>query len=175
MLTLEDKKAIVASVAEQAGVAQSAIAAEYRGLTVAEMTDLRARARQAGVYLRVVKNTLARRAVRDTEFACMEESFSGPLLLAFSGEEPAAAARILTDFAKEHDKLVIRVVALRGRLLAPEDAKKLAAMPTKDEAISRLMATMKAPIEKLARTLAEPGNKLARTLAAVRDQKQQAA
>lgn len=175
MLTLEDKKAIVADVAEQASLAQSAIAAEYRGLSVSQMTELRARAREAGVYMRVVKNTLARRAVEDTEFACMRDSFSGPLVLAFSGEEPAAAARVLTDFAKANDQLVIRIVALRGQLLAPEDAKKLADMPTKDEAISRLMATMKAPVEKLARTLKEPPNKLARALTAVRDQKQQAA
>lgn len=175
MLTLEDKKAIVSDVAGQASGAQSAIAADYRGLSVAQMTELRSKAREAGVYMRVVKNTLARRAVEDTEFACMRDSFAGPLVLAFSNEEPAAAARVMTDFAKTNDKLVIKVVALRGQLLAPEDAKKLASLPTKDEAISRLMATMKAPVEQLARTLKEPPNKLARALAAVRDRKQQAA
>ncbi len=174
MLTLEDKKAIVAEVAERARQAHSAIAAEYRGLTVAEMTELRRSAREAGVYLRVVKNTLARRALEGTEFDCMRESLSGPLLLAFSGEEPAAPARVLTDFAKEHEQLVIRIVALRGKLLAPEDAERLAKMPTRDEAIAMLMSVMKAPVEKLARTLAEPANKLARTLAAVRDQKEAA-
>ncbi len=174
MLTLEDKKAIVAEVAERARQAHSAIAAEYRGLTVAEMTELRRSAREAGVYLRVVKNTLARRALEGTEFDCMRESLSGPLLLAFSGEEPAAPARVLTDFAKEHEQLVIRIVALRGKLLAPEDAERLAKMPTRDEAIAMLMSVMKAPVEKLARTLAEPANKLACTLAAVRDQKEAA-
>lgn len=175
MLSLEDKKAIVADVARQASSAQSAIAAEYSGLSVEELTELRRNARQSGVYLRVVKNTLARRAVSDTEFACMQKGFVGPLILAFSHEEPAAAARVMTDFARAHEKLVIKVVALRGRLLAPEDAKKLAQMPTKDEAISQLMAALKAPVGKFVRTLAEPANKLARTIAAVRDQKQEAA
>jgi len=175
LLSLEDKKAIVADVARQASIAQSAIAAEYSGLTVEELTELRRNARQSGVYLRVVKNTLARRAVSESEFACMQDGFVGPLILAFSTEEPAAAARVMTDFAKVHEKLIIKIVALRGKLLAPEDAKKLAQMPTKDEAISQLMAVMKAPIGKLVRTLAEPANKLARTVAAVRDQKQAAA
>lgn len=174
MLSMEDKKAIVADVAAQAAVAQSAIAAEYSGLTVEQMTMLRHKAREAGVYMRVVKNTLARRGVADTEFACMQDGLSGPLILAFSGEEPAAAARVLTAFAKDNDKLVIKVVALRGKLLAPQDAKRLAEMPTRDEAISLLMAAMKAPIGKFVRTLAEPANKLARTVAAVRDQKQAA-
>ncbi len=174
MLTLEDKKAIVADVALRAQAAHAAIAAEYRGLTVADMTELRSKAREAGVYLRVVKNTLARRALEGTEFDCMRQSLSGPLLLAFSGEEPAAPARVLTDFAKAHDQLVIRVVALRGKLLEPGDAERLAKMPTKDEAIAMLMGVMKAPVEKLVRTLAEPANKLARTLAAVRDQKEAA-
>ena len=174
MLTLEDKKAIVADVAQRAEAAYSAIAAEYRGLTVADMTALRSNAREAGVYVRVVKNTLARRALENTEFDCMRESLSGPLLLAFSGDEPAAPARVLTEFAKENDQLVIKVVALRGKLLEAKDAERLAKMPTKDEAIGMLMAVMKAPVEKLARTLAEPANKLARTLAAVREQKEAA-
>jgi large subunit ribosomal protein L10 len=175
LLSLEDKKAIVADVAREASAAQSAIAAEYSGLTVEALTDLRRKARQSGVYLRVVKNTLARKAVAETEFACMQDGLIGPLILAFSKEEPAAAARILTDFAKTNEKLIIKVVALRGKLLAPEDAKRLAQMPTKNEAISQLMAVMKAPIGKFVRTLAEPANKLARTVAAVRDQKQAAA
>lgn len=175
MLSLEDKKAIVADVAREASAAQSAIAAEYSGLTVEALTDLRRKARQSGVYLRVVKNTLARKAVAETEFACMQEGFVGPLILALSKEDPAAAARVLTDFAKTNEKLIIKVVALRGKLLAPEDAKRLAQMPTKNEAISQLMAVMKAPIGKFVRTLAEPANKLARTVAAVRDQKQAAA
>lgn len=172
MLSLEEKKAIVADVAARAVSAQSAIAAEYSGLTVEQLTKLRNSARQAGVYLRVVKNTLARRAVADTEFACIQDSLTGPLILALSTEEPGAAARVMTDFAKDNDKLVIKVVALPGRLLQPADAKRLASLPTRNEAISQLMAVMKAPIGKFVRTLAEPANKLARTVAAVRDQKQ---
>lgn len=175
MLSLDEKKVIVAEVASRAATAQSAIAAEYSGLTVDQLTRLRSKAREAGVYMRVVKNTLARRAVADTEFACMQDGLTGPLMLAFSIDDPAAAARVMTDFAKENEKLVIRVVALRGKLLEPGDAKRLADMPTRDEAIGLLMAAMQAPIAKLVRTLAEPANKLARTIDAVRDQKQQAA
>ena len=171
MLTLEDKKAIVADVASYAEVAQSAVGAEYSGLTVDQMTQLRVNARQAGVYLRVVKNTLAKRAVAGTEFECIQDSLTGPLVLAFSHTEPAAAARVINDFAKTNDKLIVRIVALRGRLLAPGDVGVLAKMPTKDEAISQLMSVMKAPVQKFVSTLAEPGNKFARTLAAVRDQK----
>jgi len=174
LLTVEDKKAIVAEVTSNAMIAQSAIAADYSGLSVDAMTRLRSNARQAGVYLRVIKNTLARRAVEDTEFACIRDSLTGPLIYAFSPDEPAAAARVLNDFAKDNEQLVVKVVALRGKLLSPGDIKKLASMPTRDEAISQLMAVMKAPVEKLARTLAEPNNKLARTIAAIRDQKQAA-
>jgi len=174
LLSLEDKKAIIAEVAANAVNAQSAIAAEYSGLTVGDMTKLRANARQADVYLRVVKNTLARRGVENTEFACIGDSLAGPLVLAFSRTDPAAAARVFNDFAKGNEKLVIKVVALRGRLLSPGDLKMLASLPTKEEAIGKLMAVMKAPVEKLVRTMAEPTNKLARTIAAIRDQKQAA-
>ena len=171
MLTLEQKKVIVAEVEEVAKTAQSAIAAEYRGLTVDDMTKLRAEARNSGVYLRVVKNTLARRALQDTEFACMSEELKGPLVLAFSQEDPASAARIIKDFAKENDKLAVKVIALGGKLLAPGDLNALASMPTKDQSISMLMSVMKAPVEKFVRTLAEPTAKMVRTVAAVRDQK----
>ena len=171
-LNLEDKKSIVAEVNVIAADALSAIAAEYRGLTVEEMTELRVRARQGGVYLRVVKNTLARRALEGTEFECMNEGLVGPLVLAFSQEDPGAAARLIKDFAKEHDKLVTRLVSVGGELLAAGDIERLASMPTRDQAISMLMAVMKAPVEKLARTLNEVPGKLVRTVAAVRDQKQ---
>ena len=171
MLTLEDKKAIVADVASYAESAVSTVGAEYSGLTVEQMTQLRANARNAGVYLRVVKNTLAKRAVMGTEFECIKDSLTGPLVLAFSRDEPAAAAKLINDFSKDNDKLIVRIVALRGKLLSPADVSVLAKMPTKDEAISQLMSVMKAPIQKFVSTLAEPGNKLARTLAAVRDQK----
>ena len=171
MLTLEQKKVIVAEVEEVAKTAQSAIAAEYRGLTVDDMTKLRAEARNSGVYLRVVKNTLARRALQETEFACMSDELKGPLVLAFSQEDPASAARIIKDFAKENDKLAVKVIALGGKLLAPGDLNALASMPTKDQAIGMLMSVMKAPVEKFVRTLAEPTAKMVRTVAAVRDQK----
>ena len=174
LLTLEQKKTIVAEVEDVAKTAQSAIAAEYRGLSVGEMTKLRAEARNAGVYLRVVKNTLARRALETTDYSCMNESLTGPLLLLFSNEDPASGARVVRDFAKEHDKLVVKVVALNGKLLPAGGIESLASMPTRDQAIGMLMSVMKAPIEKLVRTLAEPTNKLARTVAAVRDQKESA-
>jgi large subunit ribosomal protein L10 len=174
LLSLEEKKAIVADVAARAATAHSAIAAEYAGLTVGQMTKLRVKARETGVYLRVVKNTLARRAVADTSFACMQEALTGPLVLALSLDDPGSAARLMTEFAKENDKLVIRVVALPGQLLTAEDAKRLASLPTRDEAIAQLMGVMKAPIGKFVRTMAEPANKLARTIAAIRDQKQAA-
>lgn len=175
MLTRQEKEAIIAEVAAVAQNAQSAIAAEYRGLTVEQMTKLRVNARNSGVYLRVVKNTLARRALTGTGYESMGDSLTGPLVLAFSQEDPAAAARIMRDFAKESDKLVVKAIALSGRLLTPGDLAALATMPTRDEAISKLMAVMKAPIEKLARTLKAPADKLVRTIAAVREQKQSAA
>jgi len=174
VLTLEEKKSIVAEVAEVAGRAQSVIAADYCGLTVEEMTQLRSEARKAGVYLRVVKNTLARRAVEETEFACLQSSLVGPLVLAFSTEDPAAGARVFKEFAKEHDKLEVKVIALGGKLLGPGDLEALASMPTRDEAIGMLMAVMKAPVEKFVRTLAAPQTKLVRTFAALRDKKEAA-
>jgi large subunit ribosomal protein L10 len=173
-LSLEEKKAVVSEVAVIAQEAHSAVAAEYSGLTVEEMTDLRVKARQGGVYLRVVKNTLAKRAVEGTDFECMKDGLVGPLLLAFSQEEPGAAARLVKDFAKEHDSLVPKLVAFGGEMLNASDLDRLAKMPTRDQAISLLMAVMKAPSEKLVRTLNEVPGKLVRTVAAVRDQKQSA-
>ncbi len=173
-LTLEAKKAIVNEVAEIAMSAPSAIAAEYAGISVAEMTNLRKAARKAGVYLRVVRNTLARRALENTKFDCMREGLIGPLLLAFSKEEPGAAAKVIRNFAKENDKLVVKLVALDGQLLKPSDLDALANLPSYDQAISMLMGVIIAPIATLARTLAAPHAKLVRTIAAVRDQKQAA-
>ena len=174
-LTLEQKKAVVAEVSEIAAVAHSAIAAEYRGMTVEQLTDLRSRARGQGVYLRVVKNTLARRALEGTDFACMSEGLVGPLMLAFSQEDPGSAARLLDEFGKDHDKLVVKLVSIGGQLLDASELKRLAKLPTKDQAISQLMSVMKAPISKLASTLNEVPSKLVRVLAAVKDQKQQSA
>ncbi len=171
-LTLERKKAIVAEVAEVAARAQSAVAAEYRGLTALEMVALHKAARETRVYLKVVKNTLARRAVQGTPFEPLGEALEGPLLLAFSLEGPGDAARVIRAFAKEHEKLRPRLVAVEGKVLPPEGLEQLASLPTREEAIARLMAVMKAPIEKLVRTLAEPHARLVRLLAAIRDQKQ---
>ncbi|MGC9457199.1 MAG: 50S ribosomal protein L10 [Halothiobacillaceae bacterium] len=173
-LTLEEKKLVVAEVAEVASKAYSAVGAEYRGLTVEQMTAMRVKARESGVFLRVVKNTLAKRAIAGTEFECMAEGLTGPLVLAFSMEDPGGAARLMRDFSKEFDKLEVKLVALSGQLLPAADLERVASLPTRDEAISMLMSVMQAPVTKLARTLNEVPGKLVRTVAAVRDQKQAA-
>lgn len=173
-LNLEAKKAIVTEVAEVARQALSAVAADYRGLTVAEMNDLRIKARNSGVYLRVVRNTLACRAVEGTDFECMKEGLLGPLVLAFSQEEPGAAARLIRDYVKTNDKLEVKLLSIGGKALEPHQLDALAKLPSKDESIAMLMRVMNAPIEKFVRTLAAPHTQLVRTLAAVRDQKQAA-
>jgi len=174
-LSLDDKKTIVAEVAEIASGAHSAVAAEYLGLSAAQMTELRAKARNDKVYVRVVKNTLARRAVEGTDFECMQEAFVGPLLLAFSQEDPGAAARVIEEFVKGNEKLVVKAVSIGGQLMDASAIKRLASMPNKEQAIAMLMSVMKAPITKFARTLNEPHAKLVRTVAAIRDQKQASA
>ncbi len=173
-LNFEQKQAVVAEVSEVAKNALSAVAAEYRGLTVEELTDLRVKARQGGVYVKVAKNTLVRRAVEGTDFECMSESLTGPLLLAFSMEDPGAAARLVKDYAKEHDLLVAKTVAMGGQLFDASELERLSKLPTYDQAIAMLMGVMKAPVEKFVRTLAEPHTKMVRTFAAVRDAKQPA-
>lgn len=169
-LNIEAKKAVVAEVSAVASTAQSAVAAEYRGLTVAEMTALRVAARNADVYLKVVKNTLARRAVEGTTFECMRGSFNGPLVLAFSREDPGAAARVVKAFAKEHDKLVTVALSVGGELYGAGDLDRLASLPTLDEARATLLSVFLAPATQLVRTLAEPGAMLARILQARGDQ-----
>jgi large subunit ribosomal protein L10 len=173
-LRFAEKEAIVAEVADVAKRAYSAIGAEYRGLTVGQMTALRVEARKAGVYVRVVKNTLARRALEGTDFACIREALTGPLVLAFSREDPGSAARVAETFAKQNEHFKVKIVSIGGRLLGPEDLGKLAKMPTYGEAISLVMATMKAPVQKLAATMIEVPGKLVRTIAAVRDAKEAA-
>ena len=173
-LNIEQKKAVVAELSDVAGKALAAVAAEYRGLTVEEMTDLRAKARAGGVFLKVAKNTLVRRAVEGTEDECLQESLTGPLLFAFSMEDPGAAARLVKDYSKDHDKLIAKLVAVGGELYGASELERLSSLPTYDQAIAMLMGVMKAPIEKFVRTLAEPHAKLVRTVAAVRDQKQAA-
>ena len=174
-LNLEDKKALVAEVAEVAAQAQSVVAAEYRGLTVSQMTELRAKARKQGVYVRVVKNTLARKALAGTSFEAVGPKLKGPLVLAFSKDDPGAAARVVKDFAKANDKLVATLVSLGGQVLPPKDLDAVASLPTREQALSMLLGTLKAPSQKLVSTLAAVPSKLVRTLAAVRDQKQAAA
>ncbi len=173
-LNIAQKKAIVAEVAEVAKGAHSAIGAEYRGLSVEQMTRLRAEAHKEGVYVRVVKNTLARRALIDTDFACMREGLTGPLVLAFSQQDPGSAARVVETFAKSNDKLQVKLIAIGGKLLPPTEFATLAKMPTYDEAVSQLMAVMKAPVQKLAATINEVPGKFVRTLAAIRDAKEAA-
>lgn len=168
-LRLDDKKAMVAEVAGVAAKAQSVVAAEYRGLTVSQMTSLRSKARSSGVYLRVVKNTLARKAIAGTQFECVGKSLKGPLILAFSQDDPGAAARLVKAFAKDNDKLVPTVVSLGGVALSAKDLDKVAGLPTLDIARATLLGALQAPIGKLVRTLAEPHAKVVRVLAAYAD------
>jgi large subunit ribosomal protein L10 len=170
-LTFDEKKAVVAEVADVANSAHAAVAAEYRGLSVFEITQLRQQARAQNVYLKVVKNTLARRAVEGTEFECLNEGLTGPLMLAFSTEDPGSAARVIKDFARTHSKLEVRMVAIGGQLFGPEELERVANLPTREEALSQLAATFRAPLDKFARTLNEVPGKLVRTVEAVRMQK----
>lgn len=169
-LRLEDKKAFVKEVNAVAVDSVTAVAAEYRGLTVSEMTTLRAEARNAGVYMRVVKNSLARRAIQGTEFECMQDTLKGPLLLAFSKEDPGAAARIIKNFAKDHVALKAVSLSAGGQLLEASELARLAELPTLDQARAMLLGVMMAPMSKLVRTLAEPPAMLARTLSARAEQ-----
>jgi large subunit ribosomal protein L10 len=171
-LKLNDKKEIVAEVAKVASNAVSVVAAEYRGLTAAEMTDLRVSARKQNVRLRIVRNTLARIALKGTDYECLSDSLTGPILLAFSSDEPGATARLMRDFAKDHDKLLVKAISLGGQVYDKSQLDSVAKLPSKPEAIAKLMSVMQAPISKLVRTMAEPQAKLVRTLAAIRDTKQ---
>src|SRR2546423_5049504 len=147
-LNLQDKKALVAEVAEVAARAQSVVAAEYRGLTVGQMTELRAKARRQGVYMRVVKNTLARKALAGTSFESVGPKLKGPLVLAFSRDDPGAAARVVKDFAKAHDKLVATLVSLGGQVLSAAELERVASLPTREQALSMLLGVLKAPMTK---------------------------
>jgi large subunit ribosomal protein L10 len=164
-LSIEAKRELVEEVSQVAASAHSAVAAEYRGLSVGEMTELRVQARQSDVYLKVVKNTLAKRAVEGTDFECLKSSLSGPLILAFSREDPGAAARVIKGFSKDHEHLKAVAVALGGELYSAADLDRVAALPTLDEARAKLLGTLMAPLSQFVRTLAEPPAMLARTLA----------
>ncbi|MBQ85533.1 MAG: 50S ribosomal protein L10 [Gammaproteobacteria bacterium] len=174
-IRLEDKQQIVSEVNQAASSALSAVLADYRGVTVEDMTALRKNARENKVYLRVVRNTLLKRAVADTEFECIQEVLMGPTILALSQEDPGAAARVLKDFAKGNDDFEIKALSVGGQLMDASQIDVLAKLPTLDQARSMLMSVMLAPVTKLARTMNEVPSKVARAVAAVRDQKQDVA
>ncbi len=174
VLRLDDKKAIVAEVAAIAATAVSAIATDYRGLTVEQMTALRAKARKSGVYLKVVRNTLACKALAGTSFSCLEKMLTGPLFLAFTQDDPGSLARLLKDALKAYEKLTVKALVLGGQLLDPSNLDKIADLPTREQALAMLASVLQAPLTKLVRTLAEPYAQLARVIAQVRDKKQTA-
>ncbi len=172
-LNLEQKKAVVSEVAEQIANANATILAEYRGLSVTQMTGLRTAAKEAGVFVRIVKNTLARRVVAGSQFECLQDHLVGPLALATS-EDPVAVAKVLSEFAKQNDRLQIKVGAMNGAVLNSTEIAALAKLPGRDELLAKLVATMQAPVQKFVSTLNEVPSKWVRTLAAVRDSKQAA-
>lgn len=174
-IRLNEKQQIVAEVNEAAKSALSAVIADYHGTTVEEMTALRKTARENNVYLRVVRNTLLKRAVEGTEYECLSEALVGPTILAFSQDDPGAAARVLKDFAKENEEFEVKALAVSGNLLPASQIDALAKLPTYDQAIAMLMSVILAPVTKLARTVIEVPSKVTRGVAAVRDQKQEAA
>jgi large subunit ribosomal protein L10 len=173
-LNLEQKQAVVAEVSAQLAKAQAVILAEYRSIPVRDMTELRKKARGSGVYLRVLKNTLARRAVAGTPFKGLTEKMVGPLAYGISSD-PVAAAKVLQEFARDHDKFVIKAGAMPNVMMSAREVAELARLPSRKELLAKLVATLQAPIAKFVRTLNEVPGKFARTLAAVRDQKQQQA
>jgi len=172
-LNLQQKEAMVAEVAKEISAAQAVVLAENRGMAVADMTQLRAKARASGIYFRVIKNTLVRRAVVDTPFAKLADKMSGPLAYGI-GTDPVAVAKVLSDFAKGNEKFVIRAGAMPGQVMSAKDVAALASLPPRAELLAKLAGTMQAPIAKLVRTLNEVPSKFVRALAAVRDSKQAA-
>ena len=171
---LKEKQAIVAEVNETAQAALSAVMADYRGVTVDAMTQLRKSARESGVQVRVIRNTLAKRAFEGTELECMNEVLTGPCIVAFAMEDPGASARLFKDFAKEQEAFEIKALSVGGMLLPAEQIDALAKLPTRDEALALLMAVMQAPVTKLVRTMNDIPGRVTRVVAAVRDQKQAA-
>lgn len=170
-LRIEDKKALVAEVNEVAARALSAVAAEYRGLSAGEFDLLRKTARENGIYLHVVKNTLARRALQGTTFECMGPALVGPLVLGFSLEDPGSVGRVLKDFVREHEKLKVKAVSIGGSLYGAKDLERLASLPSREEALSILAGVLKAPIARFVRTLSEPTAQFVRTVKAVAESK----
>ena len=173
-LNLDEKKAVVAEVSAEIAKAQAIVVAEYRGLEVGNMTDLRRQARKSGVYLRVLKNTLARRAVDGTPFAGLSQHMVGPLVYGIS-PDPVATAKLMNDFAKGNEKLVIKAGAMPNAVISALEVKALASMPSREELLAKLLGTMQAPVAQFVRTLNEVPSRFARTLAAVRDKKESVA
>jgi large subunit ribosomal protein L10 len=173
-LNLDDKKAVVAEISEKVSTAQAVVVAEYRGIAVTDMTDLRKKARESGVYLRVLKNTLARRAVADTPFAGLAEHLTGPLAYGISAD-PVAVAKVLNDFAKANEKFVIKAGAMANFVMSATDVSNLASMPSREELLAKLMGTMQAPVAKFVQTLNEVPSKFVRTVAALRDEREKQA
>jgi len=174
-LNLAQKKEVVAELANVAAKAHSLVAAEYAGLTVEQLTSLRVKARQNGVYVKVAKNTLVSRAVEGTEYECVKDTLSGPLLYAFSKEDPGAAGRLIKDFAKANEALKARLVAIGGKAYPASHVDVLASLPTRDQALSMLLSCMVQPATMLVRLLSEPAAQMARVTNAVGQQKQAAA
>jgi len=170
-LNIEQKKVVVAELANVAAKAHSLVAAEYAGLSVGQLTALRKKARDSKVFVKVAKNTLVSRAVEGTDYACVKDALIGPMLYAFSEEDPGAAGRLIKEFSKANEKLIAKVVAVGGQMYPGTHVDRLASLPTREQALSMLLGVMMAPITKLVRTLAEPAAKTARAVAAVRDQK----
>lgn len=171
VLSLNDKKAIVSEVSEQAKQAVSALGVDYRGISVTDLTELRKRGRDNGVYMKVVRNTLAKRAIEGTDFECMKDSLTGPMLLAFCKDDPGAPARLVKDFMKQAQCLEVKVLSIGGKALGGEALDKIAALPTKEQALGQLASVMQAPVSKMVRTIAETYTKLVRVVNAVAEQK----
>ena len=173
VLALTGKKQIVAQMTDIAAQAISAVVADYRGLTVGEMTELRGQARAQKVYLRVVRNTLLQRAFAETSFACLDTVLKGPLIVALSLEAPGSAARLLRDFSKQHERLRVVAIALSGQLLMPEHLERVASLPTRDEALTKFLCVLRAPISAFVRTVKEPTVKCVRTFVALGEKKKE--
>jgi len=172
-LNLDEKQAVVSEVSAQVAAAQAIVLAEYRGLEVGHMTDLRRKARASGVYLRVLKNTLARRAVKDTPFEKLADQMAGPLIYGIS-DDPVATAKVMSEFAKGNDKFVIKGGAMPNAVISAKEVQALASMPSREELLARLLGTMQAPVAQFVRTLNEVPSRFVRTLAAVRDAREKA-
>lgn len=170
-LTKEAKEAVVVETHEVAKTALSTVVADYRGMTVEEMTEFRKQARASNIQLKVIRNSLAKRAFQDTDYACLEESLAGPTLVGFSFEDPGAGARLFRDYGRQCPALEVKALAVNDELYAGSDLAKVASLPTREEVLAQLLSVMKAPIAKLTQTLNAVPSKLVRTLVAIKDQK----